>query len=267
MGLSSCAKLIKYLLVIINILFWIIGLAAVFAFIWIFADPSILLSVTQDQNNFIAGMCVLCVGGVIMLIISILGCCGSLRESHCMLMTFFCFLLLILVAEIAAGAWAIHNKSVLDDMFRATVKNTVQNEYGVIQMKTDSFDTFQRQLECCGASGPNDWALSKYNSKEASNVINMKISSSSMHYKIPESCCKSDIDADQCMLSTKVTLKSAISSDIYSQGCMDKLVSEFHANITLVCAVICAVVIAEFLGLLFALILYCAVKNKENYKS
>lgn len=59
---------------------------------------------------------------------------------------FFCFLLLILVAEIAAGAWAIHNKSVLDDMFRATVKNTVQNEYGVIQMKTDSFDTFQRQV-------------------------------------------------------------------------------------------------------------------------
>lgn len=70
-----------------RLFFQVIGLAAVFAFIWIFADPSILLSVTQDQNNFIAGMCVLCVGGVIMLIISILGCCGSLRESHCMLMT------------------------------------------------------------------------------------------------------------------------------------------------------------------------------------
>lgn len=200
-----------------------------------------------------------------MLIISILGCCGSLRESHCMLMTvsgrpndktknsaeltakktfsqFFCFLLLILVAEIAAGAWAIHNKNVLDDMFRVTVKNTVQNEYGVIQDKTDAFDTFQRQvsrnlfcfyllngklqlrrtiffvqLECCGASGPNDWALSKYNSKETSNIINMKISSSSMHYKIPESCCKKDIDADRCSLSTKVTLKSIISSDIFSQ--------------------------------------------------
>lgn len=38
-----------------------------------------------------------------------------------------------------------------------------------------------------------------------------------MHYKIPESCCKSDADPDQCMLSTKVTLKSIITSDIYSQ--------------------------------------------------
>lgn len=50
------------------------------------------------------------------------------------------------MAEIAAGAWAIHNKSVLDDMFRETVKNTVQNEYGVIKEKTDAFDTFQRQV-------------------------------------------------------------------------------------------------------------------------
>lgn len=59
---------------------------------------------------------------------------------------FFCFLLLALVAEIAAGAWAVHNRSYLDDMFRASVKNTVQNEYDVIQWKTDSFDTFQRQV-------------------------------------------------------------------------------------------------------------------------
>lgn len=48
---------------------------------------------------------------------------------------------------------------------------------------------------------------------------------------------------------------------------MDKLVNEFHSNIALVCAIVTGIVIAEFLGLLFALILYCAVKNKENYKS
>lgn len=54
--------------------------------------------------------------------------------------------MLVLVAEIAAGAWAFHNRDVLDDMFRVTVKNTVQNEYGVIQEKTDAFDTFQRQV-------------------------------------------------------------------------------------------------------------------------
>lgn len=144
-------------------------------------------------------------------------------------------------------------------------------------------------MECCGASGPNDWALSKYNSKETSNIINMKISSSSMHYKIPESCCKSHVDPEQCTLSTKVSLKSIISSDVYSlvrklrysmknvkvkrffwwmvQGCTDKLVSEFHANIRLVCAIASGILIAEFLGLMFALTLYCAVKNKENYKS
>lgn len=50
------------------------------------------------------------------------------------------------MAEIAAGAWAYHNKHKLDEMFRMSVKNTVQNEYGIIEAKTAAFDTFQRHV-------------------------------------------------------------------------------------------------------------------------
>lgn len=59
---------------------------------------------------------------------------------------FFCFLLLVLVAEIATGAWAFHNREKLESMVRASVKNTIQHEYGHIESKTEAFDTFQAHV-------------------------------------------------------------------------------------------------------------------------
>lgn len=55
-------------------------------------------------------------------------------------------MLVVLVAEIVTGAWAYYNKDKLDEMVRATVKYTVHNEYGIIDSKTDGFDTFQKNV-------------------------------------------------------------------------------------------------------------------------
>lgn len=59
---------------------------------------------------------------------------------------FFCFLLVVLVAEVSTGAWAYHNRDKLDAMIRSSVKNTVQNEFGVIESRTANFDLFQRHV-------------------------------------------------------------------------------------------------------------------------
>lgn len=55
-------------------------------------------------------------------------------------------MLVVLVAEIAAGAWAYHNKDKLDITVRAAVKNTIENEYGHVETKTVAFDTFQKHV-------------------------------------------------------------------------------------------------------------------------
>lgn len=61
-------------------------------------------------------------------------------------MQFFCCLLVVIVAQVAAGAWAYHNRDKLDAMIRLSVKNTVQNEYSVIDSQTNAFDTFQQHV-------------------------------------------------------------------------------------------------------------------------
>lgn len=59
---------------------------------------------------------------------------------------FFCCMLVVIVAQVAAGAWAYHNRDKLDDMVRSSVKNTVQNDYSVIPSTTDAFDALQYEV-------------------------------------------------------------------------------------------------------------------------
>lgn len=53
-----------------------------------------------------------------------------------------------MVAQIAAGAWAFHNKDKLDDIVRASVKYSVQEEYGQSSMssRTVTFDNIQKNV-------------------------------------------------------------------------------------------------------------------------
>jgi CD81 antigen len=52
----------------------------------------------------------------------------------------------VLVAEVAAGAWAFHNADKLDDVVRSTIKHTVQEEYGQVPSRTTAFDAIQKHV-------------------------------------------------------------------------------------------------------------------------
>lgn len=202
-----------------------------------------------------------------MLIVAFLGCCGAFKESQCLLVSFFCCLLVIIVAEIAAGAWAFHNSDKLDDMVRASVKHTVENEYDVITSRTLAFDTFQRQMKCCGANGPYDWASAKYNNKGESNIFDLKLSNVKINFEIPPSCCKEEVDTTTCEVSRKLGIGAKINPALYTEGCMDKLVKTIHEHWKILLGIIIAIILLEFFGLVFALVLCCAIKNNDHYKA
>lgn len=92
---------VKYLMFFFNFIFWLsgVGLIAIGAFIrtnygeyFSFVDhsfgnvPAVLIAV-----------------GVIVFIIGFLGCCGALKENHCMVTTFAILLAMIFILEIVVG--------------------------------------------------------------------------------------------------------------------------------------------------------------------
>lgn len=133
-------------------------------------DTSYLISLTQEGNNFYIGLLVFVGVATLTLIIAFLGCCGALKESQCMLVSvsnpnyhfsfetlylylffsflqqFFCFLLIVLVAEIATGVYAYLHQDQLLKIVRGSVKYTVQHEFSVIDSKTSAFNTFQKHV-------------------------------------------------------------------------------------------------------------------------
>uniref|UniRef100_A0A8D8G6S0 CD9 antigen n=1 Tax=Culex pipiens TaxID=7175 RepID=A0A8D8G6S0_CULPI len=144
MALHGCCGVIKYLVVLVNLLFWFVGFSIVLLAIWMLTDPSFLISMTQNESNYFIGLYILLVVGGLMLTVAFLGCCGAFKESRCMLLSFFSCLLIVLVAELAAGAWAYHNSSKLDTYVRSAVKNAVQDEYSVLPTRTATLDSIQK---------------------------------------------------------------------------------------------------------------------------
>ncbi|XP_011312684.1 CD63 antigen-like, partial [Fopius arisanus] len=62
---------------------------------------------TADQIHQIEVIAIgLIVIGSIIFVIAFFGCCGAIRESHCMTVTYAVFLLVILVIQVGIAIWA-----------------------------------------------------------------------------------------------------------------------------------------------------------------
>lgn len=88
-----------------------------------------------------------------------LGCCGAMRESVCMMMTYAVFLLMMLILQtiIVVLLWSHKENfrtamgSLIDEAWNSEVQGGT-NKPGV-------FGILQRSLKCCGANGRMDYVL------------------------------------------------------------------------------------------------------------
>ncbi|KAK9297654.1 hypothetical protein QLX08_008708 [Tetragonisca angustula] len=267
MVLSECYGFLKYALICVNHIFWVVGLAAVVVAVWILTGQTFLISLAEEQPNLNAGLYILLAAGILMLIVALLGCCGAFRGSQCMLVAFFSCLLVVIVAQIAAGAWLYTNSNRLEELVKSSVISTVKNKYGVDTAHTGTVDAFQSDLGCCGATGPADWTGSKYAASESSNPISITVSGDPNNvFKVPESCCK-DKDSVACKAAQNIKVADVVSPEIYSEGCIDKLLDVLNSQKNIVIGVAAGIGILELLGLIFSLVLCCAIGSSDRYKA
>ena len=83
---------------------------------------------------------------MVMTLVGFLGCCGSWKESPWMLGTFFVFLILILVGEVAVGVLVYFRAAPYEDFVRNFVETTVVKKYHSNSTAvTQSFDLLQEK--------------------------------------------------------------------------------------------------------------------------
>ena len=93
--------------------------------------------------------------GVVIFFVAFMGCCGAIRESYCMTMTFAVLLALIFILELAAGiaAYVLRDdiRTTLNTNMQATMQNYGKEGYTGV---TKTWDGVQMEVGLCAlASG------------------------------------------------------------------------------------------------------------------
>jgi len=168
--------------------------------------------------------------GVVVTIISFFGCCGAIRNSYCMLITFAVLLGVIFVFEFAAGIAAYVNKDKIEDTVKDAVKKLFEDYYNDTSNVTrESVDGFQEEFKCCGPENSTFWT------KNPTNAT------------IPCSCYPKE--------------KCGVKEEIYTKGCYNAFVDNISSNVTFVGGVGIGVAFIQLLGIVLACCLASAVKD------
>lgn len=268
MALSGCYGVLKWIVFFVNLIFWLAGVGVLALSIWLLFDQAVVF-MAKGAQDYATGTYILLAAGALMTVIGFLGCCGALRESQCLLGTFFVFLMIILVAEIAGGVWAYMNRADLNKLVQESVRDTVRRDYGKDDVTTKTFDMIQKSLKCCGAESYASWANSAYNGVGEKSPLEIGISAMAPTYSLPKSCCV-DPDSDVCEATRKLGSINFVASAlgiVYTEGCAPKLESLLHQYFTYVFATGIGIGIIELLGMIFSMLLCCAIRKIEDFKA
>nr|XP_054761930.1 CD63 antigen-like [Lytechinus pictus] len=208
------------------------------------------------QVYYIAVYVLIGIGGFMMLV-GFLGCCGACMESQALLVLFFILLLVICAAEVGGGIWAYLNRDKLKSGVEAGMRQTIEGVYSEDTSVTAAFDKMQQTLRCCGASGPEDWVISKFAERNLA--------------ALPDSCC-TDM-TENCGAIGQATINSFINvlrgqptSSIYLTGCSEALFGMLEENTILVAGLAIGVGAVQLLGMIFSCCLCCAIRRQDDNK-
>uniref|UniRef100_A0A8K9WPD0 Tetraspanin n=1 Tax=Oncorhynchus mykiss TaxID=8022 RepID=A0A8K9WPD0_ONCMY len=124
-------KCVKYLLFIFNFIFWLMGSLVLAVGLWLRFDPETVALLNGDgaPDTFFYGVYILIIAGSLVMLVGFFGCCGAIRESQCLLGSFFACLLIIFGAEVAAGVFGFLNKDkIIEDVQNYYIKSYNDNK-------------------------------------------------------------------------------------------------------------------------------------------
>ncbi|XP_071858765.1 tetraspanin 6 isoform X1 [Bombus fervidus] len=223
--------MIKYLLFIFNFIFAICGLAILTLGVIVHLQVSEITD--HIDTNLLFPSITLIVIGSIIFVISFFGCCGAIRESHCMTITFASFLLFILILQVAVAVYVFVVIKNNDDKVDITENyEKLFKNYGVNEDSTKVVDLVQSSLHCCGVYSSKDFSLH--------------------NLSIPPSCCG---------LTEKQTCSSI---DAYPVGCVSELKRAISNAGTILGSLAIAIAGVELIGIIFALCLANSIRNAQR---
>lgn len=182
--------------------------------IWTIVDKSYLEALMRNKLYMSAAYVLISVGAIT-IILSLIGCLGSLTEKRLLLLAYFIFVLLMFVVLLLGGVFAYVFRHQIATNMKPEMLQTIKdyNPKSTSDAITLAWDATQNKLQCCGIATNSTldrpWAAWRDN-----NHIN----SGAADFKVPESCCKLDANGDKvnCVTSNTVDEDKIYTSDCFA---------------------------------------------------
>ncbi|XP_029010092.1 CD82 molecule b [Betta splendens] len=247
---NGCITVTKYFLFLFNLLFFVFGALIAGFGLWVLFDKESFITVLQESSETVKGASYILIGvGSLSMVMGFFGWIGAICEIRCMLGLYFTCLLLILIAQITAGVLIYFQR----DRLRHEMSNIVQGiivNYTGNRTTEHAWDYVQRQMGCCGWTGPGNWSE------------NVSVRNSSKHF-YPCSC------RNVSMHGTDVSsggLCEHLSPElpVFETGCISSVEKWLADNCGLILGICATVVVVELLGMILSMCL-CKSVVQEDY--
>ncbi|KAI3369164.1 hypothetical protein L3Q82_026120, partial [Scortum barcoo] len=179
--------------------------------------------------------------GSVMFLITFLGCFGALRNGICLLKMFLGILTAVLLLQIAAGVVGyLFTDMVMERTERLMMKAIVQ--YREDQDLENAIDFIQKKFQCCGVESYTDWSKNIYFQCLDTNP-------SLEACGVPFSCCvhlqNQTVLNTMCGYGMQQLEKRLASQDIFTIGCLEKIVWWAKNNLLLVAGLTASLLLLE----------------------
>ena len=184
--------------------------------------------------------------GCIIVVVVLLACCGTHRESHLILGIYVAVVVIFLSLEIGAITMVSMYKEKVEQRIVKDIKLTMDLYQGKnFEGITKSIDNFQKVFHCCGCIDYTDWFNTTWGKRHEANV--------------PRSCIKQEIPLETMHQETRIDT-SATFSVINTDGCFKHVRDYFVKNLHLFRTLIAWVLVIQIIGLAFSVCLYFKFK-------
>ncbi|XP_045889437.1 CD82 antigen-like [Micropterus dolomieu] len=247
---KGCMTVTKYFLFLFNLIFFLCGAVIMGFGLWLLLDNQSFI-VLLNNTSSVKLACYILIGvGTFSMLMGFLGCLGAIYELRCLLGLYFTCLLLILIAQITAGALIYFHKNKLNEEMSKIVTKVLDNYHGNSSTAEQAWDFIQRNMACCGWSGHTDW------------TGNMVITNSSQ-LLFPCSCQNISL-ATGNFSDTGFCEAQTPDWPIYDEGCAASVESWLLTNIGVVLGICLGVAFVELLGMILSICM-CRNIHTEDY--
>jgi len=228
-------KCIKVMLFLFNLIFVIAGIGLI-------ATGS-YVNVKMDEyydffgSDYLGPGILLIVVGVMIFLIAFFGCCGAIKENHCLTMTFAVCLSLIFILEIAGGIAGFVLRDQVEDEVKHVLTDAMKNyKQDGHEGVTETWDKLQKEFECCGVNNASDWTDPKMGNQPT----------------IVESCCKTP--GTNCSTTNP--------QEVFTDSCSIKLEDWLKSKVAIIGGVGIGLAFVQVVGIMFACCLARAIKKE-----